>query len=115
MPYFRSGSRTHQSTRGHLMSSISLANSIRCARPGRVRMTRVVDLPAPRQVLVVDADPALADLIGQWLDEEGCRVVREGAGSRLSRQPVDLIIVDVPFPRQGRVEALRRVSREHPG
>lgn len=69
-------------------------------------MTASADRHAPARVRIVDADPALAGLLEQWLGELPCRIASEGAA--------DLVIVDIPFPRQGRAEVLRRLAREHP-
>ena len=43
------------------------------------------------KVLVVGADPALAELLDEWLTLESCRAVAE--------RP-DVVLVDVPFPRE---------------
>lgn len=68
---------------------------------------------APR-VLVIEADASLRELLGEWLAECGCApqlVPSPGlaAGSRF-----DLVVVDVPFPRQGGCGLLRQVTREQP-
>jgi len=67
---------------------------------------------APR-VLLVDADPALHELLEEWLSAQGCTVVqrrRDGVPARY-----DLIVVDVPFPRQHGNERLKRIASENPG
>jgi two-component system nitrogen regulation response regulator GlnG len=58
------------------------------------------------RVLVVDADPALAGLLEEWLSREGCTVVPE--------RP-DLVVVDLPFPRERGAELIERMARAHPG
>lgn len=64
---------------------------------------------APR-ALLVDPDPVLAELLDEWLGEQGWRVSREARGR------YDLLLLDVPFPRDAAgVEAVRRAAREHPG
>jgi len=63
------------------------------------------------RVLLVDADPALQELLEQWLEEEGCSVLSAAAG----HGSADLVIVDVPFPRSDSGGALRRVMTEQPG
>ena len=65
------------------------------------------------RILVVDADPALLDLLEEWLGEQGFRVVAEGEAS--VRNDFDLAIVDVPFPRNGGLARLKRVAESHPG
>lgn len=60
-----------------------------------------------RRARVLDADPALAGLLEEWLAEAGCVIAPDGAA--------DLIVVDVPIPRWGGAEALRRLAGEHAG
>jgi DNA-binding NarL/FixJ family response regulator len=69
-------------------------------------MIATADRRAAPRVRIIDADPALAGLLEQWLGELPCRIASEGAA--------DLVIVDIPFPRQGKAEVLRRLAREHP-
>ena len=69
--------------------------------------------PRPR-VLVVDADPALVALLEEWLAEHGCDVVQD-AGASHARDGFDLVVVDIPSPRQGAANVLKRVARESPG
>lgn len=60
---------------------------------------------------MMDADPALVGLIGEWLADIGpVTAVRGDAGGAC-----DLLIVDVPFPRQGEANPLRRLAAAHPG
>ena len=62
------------------------------------------------RALIVEADPALSGLLGEWLEGQGFGVYEElPAGS------CDLIVADVPRPRQGAPEFLRRLARDHPG
>jgi CheY-like chemotaxis protein len=58
------------------------------------------------RVLLVDADPALAQLLEEWLSREGCVVVQE--------RP-DLVVVDLPFPRERGAEVIERLARAHRG
>lgn len=67
----------------------------------------------PRRVRVVDADPTSRDLIAQWLAPLDCTVVPEPVAED-ELPAVDLVIVDVPFPRQGGVDLVRRIARQHP-
>jgi CheY-like chemotaxis protein len=57
------------------------------------------------RVLVVGADPALAELLEEWLAGEGCAAVAE--------RP-DLVLVDLPFPRERRLEVLQALGDAHP-
>jgi len=58
------------------------------------------------RILVVDADPALYGLLEEWLAEEGFRVV--------DHDP-DLVLVDLPRPRQAGVDLVKQLSARHPG
>jgi CheY-like chemotaxis protein len=69
----------------------------------------MTDPGARPRAMVVDADEALHGLIEAWLAERGVGVAREAPGR------YDLIVVDLPFPRQGRGGRLARLQREHPG
>lgn len=66
------------------------------------------------RILVVDADSALLGLLEEWLGGSGCRVVQERGDADPQATHFDLVIVDVPFPRQGGLALLRRIAREHP-
>jgi CheY-like chemotaxis protein len=58
-------------------------------------------------ILVADADSALCALLVEWLDEAGCRVVDEHP---------DVILVDVPLPRQGgAAHRVRELAARYPG
>ncbi|HEU0202702.1 MAG TPA: response regulator, partial [Burkholderiaceae bacterium] len=69
-------------------------------------------------VLVVDADPATLGLLQEWLGAAGFCVFEQHAGRSGAPQAradrFDLAIVDVPFPREGGLETLQRLGREHP-
>ncbi len=66
------------------------------------------------RVLVVDADPALAGLLDEWLAALGVSVDHESVAGAGSQQRYDLAIIDLPFPRQGGAERMARIAREHP-
>ena len=57
-------------------------------------------------ILIVDADPALSELLAEWLGADGCNIVQE--------EP-DLILVDVPSPRNGATEVLASLRARHRG
>ena len=59
------------------------------------------------EILVVDADPALRDLLQEWLRPLGHRVAEEGGRA-------DLVMVDIPYPRRDGLDVLKRLAREHP-
>ena len=61
--------------------------------------------PAPNpRILIVDADPALWELLSEWLGAVGCTIVEEAP---------DLVLVDVPSPRNGGAEVLARLRARH--
>ncbi|WP_140636520.1 response regulator [Methylibium rhizosphaerae] len=65
-------------------------------------------------VLVVGADRATAELLREWLADSGCAVEEDPSrGSGPGRYA--LIVVDVPYPRQGKTEPLQRMAHEYPG
>jgi CheY-like chemotaxis protein len=63
---------------------------------------------------VVDADPALFELLQEWLAGNGCAVCSEASHGPGAAAHADAIIVDVPFPRHGGLGTLRRIEAEHP-
>jgi CheY-like chemotaxis protein len=58
------------------------------------------------RALVVEADPALAELLEEWLAGAGCVPVHE--------RP-DLVLVDLPFLRERRQQLLRELADAYPG
>ena len=69
---------------------------------------------ALRRVRLVDADLTWRDLLGQWLATLDCAVVPEPASDDEPPPAADLVIVDVPFPRCGGVDLVRRIAKLHP-
>jgi len=67
-----------------------------------------------RRVRLVDADSAWRGLLEQWLQAMDCTVTPEPDGDAQAPPSVDLVIVDVPFPRQGGVDLVRRIASQHP-
>jgi len=57
------------------------------------------------RVLLVEADAALRGLIEEWLADEDWQLVDE--------RP-DVVLVDLPAPRENGSAAVRRVSNAHP-
>src|SRR5262249_5830808 len=131
--------RKNRSPFGRSMSSINTPISIRFGRPGRARMARIADGcggpsvmslspstgrdaavatestgPAHR-IRVVDAAPAIFGLIEEWLAADGCTVTLEDGANGSGSGPVDLVVVDIPFPRQRGLDLLERVANDHPG
>jgi DNA-binding NarL/FixJ family response regulator len=67
-----------------------------------------------RRVRLVDTDATWRDLLGQWLSTLDCTVVPEPVTDDEPPPAADLVIVDVPFPRQGGVDLVRRIASQHP-
>lgn len=65
-------------------------------------------------MLVFDTDPALTELVRAWLAADGCEVVVGAGEPSAPAAPADLVVVDVPFPRSGGVDLLRRIAQQHP-
>jgi DNA-binding response OmpR family regulator len=75
-------------------------------------MLAATEAAARPRALIVGADPALAALIEEWLEERGCSVLAEGAhcGGRY-----DFIVLDVPYVRVKGLEQVREVAERYPG
>jgi CheY-like chemotaxis protein len=68
----------------------------------------------PFRVCVIDADDAWRVLLEQWLQGLGCDVVAPPPDANAPAPRVDLVIVDLPFPRQGGVDLVKRITSRHP-
>lgn len=62
--------------------------------------------------MLADIDPVFEPLISQWLRDEGVQVLADAPGPS---QRVDLLLVDLPFPRQGASPRLQALARANPG
>src|SRR5215472_3806452 len=75
-------------------------------------------------VMVVDDEPMLVDIFGEWLQEEGCRVLTAGDGAMalqiLRNHHTDVIVSDVRMPVMDGVLLLKNLttysglSKSHP-
>ena len=68
----------------------------------------------PARVLVVDTDSTMRALIEEWLVSAGNQVVGESPAGLNGQEAVDVAIIDVPYPRQGGLDRLRRLATEYP-
>jgi CheY-like chemotaxis protein len=66
--------------------------------------------PPVLRALVLDPDPAMSSLLGEWLEGAGYSVHEE-----LPAGGCDLIVADVPRPRAGAPDTLKALARAHPG
>lgn len=75
-----------------------------------------VALPPPPTVLLVDIEPGLAALLGEWLGEAGIAVLAL-RDDELAAWPgrIDLIAVDLPFPRQRGAARVQQLVEARPG
>lgn len=80
--------------------------------------------PAPsrarpvRGIVVAEADPASRNLLFEWLSAAGWHVVDElqlDTGPGTDQDPIALAVVDVPRPRGGGDEVIRRVRARRAG
>ncbi len=83
------------------------------AAPGSIPAATASPTAAAR-VLIVDVDCALFGLLAEWLGVEGCEVIRAAGDDAGAAERFDLVIVDVPFPRQGGVDLTARIAKRHP-
>jgi DNA-binding response OmpR family regulator len=81
------------------------------SRYGAREVSAVPDDPRVPNVLLVDVEPALAAMVAEWLEPCGWRV-RATSSTDAGQHPADLLIVDVPFPRQERI-ARQRFGATH--
>ena len=69
---------------------------------------------AARRVLLLDLEPALGALLGEWLAEHGIATVAASADSPHRLVPAALAVVDVAFPRQDGARRLQALARSLP-
>jgi len=69
---------------------------------------------SPLRILVAEADCALFALLKEWLAAWGC-VLSGACQPDKAQEGYDVIVVDLPFPRQGGLDRLKDLTREHPG
>jgi CheY-like chemotaxis protein len=70
---------------------------------------------APRRVLLLDLEPALGALIGEWLAELGIATLAASADAPDRLAPAALAVVDVAFPRQDGARRLQALARSLAG
>jgi CheY-like chemotaxis protein len=70
-------------------------------------------MPISHRVLVLDSDALTQSMIGEWLDADGWQVVEPALDQAAS--DVSLVVVDLPFPREGALDALQEIRKDYPG
>src|SRR5215469_13419275 len=65
-------------------------------------------------VLIVDDEPMLLDIFGEWLQEENCRVLTAGDGAAalqiLRNHHADVIVTDVRMPVMDGILLLKNLT-----
>src|SRR5215467_4388635 len=65
-------------------------------------------------VLIVDDEPMLLEIFGEWLQEENCRVLTAGDGAAalqiLGSHHVDVIVSDVRMPVMDGILLLKNIN-----
>src|SRR5262245_25565823 len=69
----------------------------------------------PIRILVADADCALYGLLEAWLAGSGCTLAGACGIDEAGADHYDLILADIPFPRQDGAGMVRALQHEHPG
>jgi DNA-binding response OmpR family regulator len=67
------------------------------------------------RILVADADCALYGLLREWFADQDYVLRGACQPGEPATDGYDVILVDLPFPRQGGQDAVRALEREHPG
>ena len=67
------------------------------------------------RILVADADCALFGLLEEWFAGSGIELAGACGPGESARDGYDLILVDLPFPRQDGRRLVTDLKREHPG
>ena len=70
-------------------------------------------MPNARNVLVLGADPATRSLFGEWLDEEGFRIVDPSSPD--AGAPLSLVVLELPFLREGELPPLAEAKIRYAG
>lgn len=91
-----------------------MATSTEVAAPPAAADAAAQPAPAER-VLLVDVDGALVGLLASWLADEGCEVVTARSCREANAEGFALAIVELPFPKQGGGDCVRRLSERYPG
>ena len=79
-------------------------------------MSGMADAPQKRgRILVADADCALFGLLEEWLSGSGFELAGACSPDEAGQHGYDLILVDLPFPRQDGHEMVKALASEHPG
>lgn len=69
-------------------------------------------------ILIVDDEPDILLVLGEFLSREGFRVVTAGDGEqgleKVKEMPVDLVLLDMAMPKMNGIETLRALRKVKP-
>lgn len=69
-------------------------------------------------ILIVDDEPDILLVLGEFLSREGFRVVTAGDGEqgleKIKEMPVDLVLLDMAMPKMNGIETLREIRKVKP-
>ncbi len=73
---------------------------------------------ASAAILIVDDEPEIRELVGEFLGRRGYRIRTASNGEEalalIAKEPPDLVLLDIYMPGINGVEVLRRLARSHP-
>ena len=69
----------------------------------------------PIRILVADADCALFGLLEAWLAGCGCTLAGACGVDELAADGFDVILADIPFPKQDGQGVVKALQHEYPG
>ena len=76
-------------------------------------------MPETRRMLVVDDEFGICEVLKQFFGPRGFTVdvafSGEEALAKLTRDPIDILLLDILLPGLSGIEVLRRAKAEHPG
>jgi CheY-like chemotaxis protein len=76
------------------------------------RSKRIRHIMTSRRVLVVDSDALTQSLLAEWLEADGWQVLLSAADDVAARD-LGLIVLDMPFPKAGSLDALRALRTQY--
>lgn len=75
--------------------------------------------PKKSKILIVDDEPDIVLILGEFLTEEGFTVFTANNGmqavDKVKENPIDLVILDIAMPKMDGIETLRRIKDINPG
>jgi CheY-like chemotaxis protein len=72
-------------------------------------------MPSSHRVLVLDSDALTQSMLCEWLDADGWQVLEPASDQAPgATAELDLVVVDLPFPRAGSLDALQAIRNEYP-